>query len=126
MRREMLSFAVGHVDGINVLIEIRLHPISQEPAVIRRQAEGKIISAGTFVNKTCLGEPGCVSARRYLLNVDVESAWIFSIGAEGDLLAIMAPTTEGMNCLWLPGQFLLDPTLTQAMIGAAAHSMNAE
>src|SRR5438132_6581209 len=89
MGRQMLDFTFGHVDGINVLIEVGFHPISQDPPVIKRPAESKIIAARTFVKKARFGEPGCVSARSYLLNIDVESAWVLAIGAESDLLTVM-------------------------------------
>ena len=126
MGRQMLDFTFGHVDGINVLIEVGFHPISQDPPVIKRPAESKIIAARTFVKKARFGEPGCVSARSYLLNIDVESAWVLAIGAESDLLTVMAPTAERMDRLRLSRQFFLDPAFAQIMIRAAAHSMNTE
>src|SRR6266852_7933334 len=69
MRREMLDFPAGHVNCIEVLVVIGLHPISQDPPVIKRPAKRKVIAAGTFMKKTCLGELGCVSARSDLLNI---------------------------------------------------------
>ncbi len=126
MRREMLDFPAGHVNCIEVLVVIGLHPISQDPPVIRRPAKGKVIAARTFMKKTRLGELGCVSARSYLLNINVESAWILSIRAEDDLLAVVAPAAERMDRIWLPRQFLLDPTFPQTVVRAAAHSMDAK
>src|SRR6266478_3721098 len=126
MWREMLDFAAGHLNGIEILVVIGLHPIGQDPSVIRRPAKGKIIAARAFLKKPRLGEPGWLSARSHFLNINVESALILSIGAEGDLLAVMAPAAERMDRIWLLRQFLLDPTFPQTVVRAAAHSVDAK
>src|SRR5205823_9367341 len=97
MRREILDFAVAHVNSIEVLVVIGLHPIGQDPPVIRRPAKSEVIAARTFLEKPRLGELGCVSARSHFLNINVESAWIFPISAESDLLAVVAPAAERMD-----------------------------
>src|SRR5437667_463260 len=85
----------GDLDRVQILVEVGFHLVGQQPAVVGGPAECEIISAGTFLQETSRLRGLTSPARWNLLNVNIESARVFAVGAKGDLLTVMAPAAEG-------------------------------
>src|SRR5262249_38580751 len=81
--------------------------------VVGRPAVGHVVAAGAFGEQL-----GFLLAD--LLHIDVEPIWLLAVGGEGDAFAIVTPAAEDVDRVWLIRQVLADPTVADAVVGAAA------
>src|SRR5438552_3648579 len=112
VRCHAARFAGGHIENEQILVEVRLHVLDEELAIVRRPGQRRVIAT-----RSALNESYFLVAR--FLHVDVKPALLLAIGAEGDLLAVMTPTAERVNRFGMSGEIGARPAFTDAMVAAA-------